>query len=723
MTNELKIKKMANANGIKRLNLNCRSNGRKDVISNSVIYAGNGIFKSSFSNAFHGLINAKEVKDRISEKPLDYDIYIGNKNIKDMDLKEHMIVFSNDIMSDVRLDDMKTDISRLAIIDELSDDLKRINSDLDSIYKQIELHFIDVGFSSKEMDLLATVSFEHRMEYLDALLSTINESEILDKDLDLDLELFRSPEYLKINTKETARTTQDFKDYIKMLSVDPVFDEDFNVFVASDFLKDIKKAHFIDGTKGRTVTINDQEFVTYESFEKRLHAAIKAALGDEQAERRLGDILKKIGNRSNDQKKLKKMVQTDLTVIEALTHSKEEWISSKIKKEHGFQIDELITRVNRLKDEIRSIQEQADEKQSRFERAILIFEDRFDPNFKVSITNKRQSAVGIELPVFSYEHRRAKDYPIDENRLSEVLSSGETTTYNIIKFIAKYENIKENNPVVILDDVVDSFDYGNRYAFIEYIKEMIENGTNVIALTNNYDFFRSLKSRVYNLSSLAASINVKHSVLVFSPKNLVFDTRTVFNIDSVHDLIMALPFARELATYNNRNMDFIKYFHIKRGTKLLNLNGLKQKIAKRYKKASFSDEIDYKAIYLHAIDSVCDDIIKERIASYDMKKKIVLAMNIRLKLEVILLEGTIGITDRINRNQTSELIRLKKHRFKADFRRLVDQISVCTPEFLHLNAFMYEPLIDVNPDRLVRIYRKLLTFIDNGKLAWDQRYK
>jgi hypothetical protein len=72
-----------------------------------------------------------------------------------------------------------------------------------------------------------------------------------------------------------------------------------------------------------------------------------------------------------------------------------------------------------------------------------IFKDRFDPIFDISITNKEQTAIGIELPILKYQHLRTKVGKIDEETLSEVLSSGETTTYNVIKFIAKYENMKK----------------------------------------------------------------------------------------------------------------------------------------------------------------------------------------------------------------------------------------------------------------------------------------
>ena len=62
----------------------------------------------------------------------------------------------------------------------------------------------------------------------------------------------------------------------------------------------------------------------------------------------------------------------------------------------------------------------------------------------------------------------------------------------------------------------------------------------------------------------------------------------------------------------------------------------------------------------------------------------------------------------ITKNQTFELIK----RFKTDFPTrtneilLLDQINLMTPENIHLNSFMYEPIIDMSSHHLKTLYRK-----------------
>jgi len=50
--------------------------------------------------------------------------------------------------------------------------------------------------------------------------------------------------------------------------------------------------------------------------------------------------------------------------------------------------------------------------------------------------------------------------------------------------------------LLIVDDIADSFDYQNKYAIIQYLKDINEDGLfRQVILTHNFDFFRTLESR------------------------------------------------------------------------------------------------------------------------------------------------------------------------------------------------------------------------------------
>ena len=51
--------------------------------------------------------------------------------------------------------------------------------------------------------------------------------------------------------------------------------------------------------------------------------------------------------------------------------------------------------------------------------------------------------------------------------------------------------------LIIFDDVADSFYYKNKYAIIEYIKDLLDRpNVNAVILTHNFDFYRTLSKRL-----------------------------------------------------------------------------------------------------------------------------------------------------------------------------------------------------------------------------------
>ena len=105
------------------------------------------------------------------------------------------------------------------------------------------------------------------------------------------------------------------------------------------------------------------------------------------------------------------------------------------------------------------------------------------------------------------------------------------------------------------------------------------------------------------------------------------------------------------------------------------------------------------------------DLIQNSVhVNIDLEKKVVLAIAIRLKCEEYLIAriNDDAFCNSITKNQTFELCK----RFKADFpgettvASLLDQINLMTPENIHLNSFMYEPILDLSNHHLISLYQK-----------------
>ena len=100
MANELQIKKFKNAFGISMLNVNHTSGGINNSLDNNLIYSANGLFKTSFSKTLFNLSKGLLVEDRITNQPIEYEMYIDGKNINYIDLADKIIVFTKDIMNE-----------------------------------------------------------------------------------------------------------------------------------------------------------------------------------------------------------------------------------------------------------------------------------------------------------------------------------------------------------------------------------------------------------------------------------------------------------------------------------------------------------------------------------------------------------------------------------------------------------------------------------------------
>ncbi len=92
----------------------------------------------------------------------------------------------------------------------------------------------------------------------------------------------------------------------------------------------------------------------------------------------------------------------------------------------------------------------------------------------------------------------------------------------------------------------------------------------------------------------------------------------------------------------------------------------------------------------------------------NLENKIVLAMAIRLAAERYMINkiSDAAFVAGINAHQTQELF----GRFKStlggetDAIRVLDQVAIMTPENIHVNAFMYEPIVDMSDDHLRKLY-------------------
>jgi hypothetical protein len=99
-------------------------------------------------------------------------------------------------------------------------------------------------------------------------------------------------------------------------------------------------------------------------------------------------------------------------------------------------------------------------------------------------------------------------------------------------------------------------------------------------------------------------------------------------------------------------------------------------------------------------------------AGLNLENKIVLAVAIRMAAEQFMIKqiNDAKFVSEIDSNQTAVLIDKYKEKFDKDTKRIriIDRVALMTPENIHVNSFMYEPIVDMSDDHLKRLYRDVL---------------
>ena len=109
------------------------------------------------------------------------------------------------------------------------------------------------------------------------------------------------------------------------------------------------------------------------------------------------------------------------------------------------------------------------------------------------------------------------------------------------------------------------------------------------------------------------------------------------------------------------------------------------------------------------------DLADNHISSIDtnLENKIVLAIAIRLVAEKFMIDkiNDSNFVENIRGVQTRALFNEYKIRFHdyTDNIKILDSVNIMTPENIHLNSFMYEPILDMDIIELKNLYAKIKT--------------
>lgn len=370
----------------------------------------------------------------------------------------------------------------------------------------------------------------------------------------------------------------------------------------------------------------------------------------------------------------------------------------------------------------REIEAEAAKERSQWEEVIEIFNDRFVVPFTLDIKNRIAVTLGTERAiVLEYRFSDGADHAsVERGTLLQALSTGEKKALYILNIIFEVQTRKKagTETVFVFDDVADSFDYKNKYAIIQYLNDIaMEPLFKQLILTHNFDFFRTVHSRFVPYSNCRMAFK-DSSGLVFekaSGINNVFvnDWKVNFFSDAKKK-VASIPFMRNIVEYTKGDSDadyltLTSMLHWKTDSAALTIKDLDGIFRRLF--AFGSPTTGGKTAVMDVVEQEAQKCLTAG-PGLNLDNKVVLAIATRVAAEKYMIRriNDHAFLASIVSNQTASLL----SRFRIDFAsesrsiQLLQRVMLMTPENIHLNSFMYEPILDMSDEHLRKLYREVL---------------
>lgn len=716
---------LTNCHGIRELNATFDFK-RGNAIA---VYAPNGTMKTSLAQTFKDFAKGSETidhmfRDRESQRSITDEV--GTE----IDTADVVVVLSYD-------EDLgpSKSTSTLLVNAELRKEYEALQADL--LAARGELVAALKAQSGTKQDVIRTVSQAFMPEddrFFEALMRTKYEVDTLDAprfaDLPYDV-LFNDKLDAILKSKDLqSELAQYVTRWNELLDESAFFSrETFSYYNAENVTKSLGANGFFAANHSLVLQAPGQSrTVTSPKEFEELVAEEKQRITDDEVLRKKLILLEKALQRNENTRQFFAYVSEHVELLPEFANI--DLFRQKVWQSYLKSHEELFTRVvtcfAQSEARQKEIERAAANERTQWERVIEIFNDRFFVPFRLGAENKHRVALGQEdvlKLVFKFEEGD-ESTDVAREELLAVLSNGEKKALYILNVLFEMEARKASGreTLFVIDDLADSFDYKNKYAIIQYLKEMAEH-TNfkLILLTHNFDFFRTLLSRgvvTYKQCFMAQKGEAK--VVLSQAEHVNNPFIRAFKLNFFSDgmqRVASIPFVRNILEYT-KGTDDPDYMRL---TSLLHWKqdslGITNGDLDRIFKETFPG---YEA---QAWDAPSDPVVDLIYAQADcalqadegvnFENKIVLSIATRLQAEKFMV-GELNdqsFTDAIDGNQTAVLFNSFKNRScgTPESTATLDTVVLMTPENIHVNSFMYEPIIDMSDVALRSLYAQVKT--------------
>lgn len=713
---------LENCYGIKKLQATFDFSGTRAV----AIYAPNGAMKSSLAETFKDVATNKKTVDRI------FPDRVTKREIKD------------EGGADIAASELVVLKSYEEVVPSERTSLLLVNSDLRLEYEKL---LQDVQQSTESLvKTLRNLSGSKVIERDVSNAFTRSNSQFLkalarvkDEVAKQEGAPFAGVDYSKIFDQRTLSllATKDFKQAIEayVKSYNTLIDKSkyfkrgvFNYYNASTIAKNLADNGFFNAK--HAIRLNGAEVVEIndvKQLEGIIQAERDAISADPDLKKKYAEIEKSF-NKNQELRDLQEYLSANEDVLPHLANIeefREEVIKSYLKKCFD-QVEALLNLVDKTNERKEQIEEAASKERTQWQDVIATFNDRFTVPFRLEVKNLVSAILGAEAPTLGFTFVDGdEEAVVEEKQLMSALSTGEAKAFYILNVMfdmnARMKSGEE--ALFIIDDIADSFDYKNKYAIIEYLRDAAEHSHfRQIVLTHNFDFFRTACSRYVGRDNCFMAVKSKEGISLEAPygvrTNVFEHWKDHFYRNKVIK-VATIPFIRNVAEYTQGTGSdaykvLTKMLHVKPETSGLTVGQLDQQFNLVLNKNGAHSEPDKN--FIDFVFEVADHCLTMP-EGVNFENKIVLSIAIRLAAEQVMIRkiNDAELVEEIAKkgNQTGRLSDAVRDKYPEDdeLHKLLRQVILITPESIHLNSFMYEPIVDMSDERLRRLYQSVKALI------------
>lgn len=682
------------------------------------IYAPNGFMKTSLSKTFDDHAKGRDsvdliFTDRVSSRAITDDTGVSVAPDSIFVIEPYNQEFSSERTSLLLVNG--------AIKQQYDDALKQISEKLSALFAKLkQLSGLTGRTFTPEAEFLKSFESTSIANLLESLEQRVTET-VPSKLADLVYsEIFNDK---TVAFLESGTIKDQLEEYIQryndLVSKSDVLSKQFNHYSAGAVNRQLTDNGFFAAK--HTINLNTKggkkEISSAAELAEKIEEERKKIFTDKDLAGKFDAIDKKIQN--VELRKFRDYLFDNQEVLPELKNfkqlQKDLWIAYLASQKELF--DQFLAQYRASKVTIEAAVKQAREERTDWEKVVATFNKRFFVPFTMSVSNQEDVILKGTKPSIAFKFSDGeREGEVPRDSLLKVLSQGEKRALYILNILFEIQSRQKQGGLTILlvDDIADSFDYKNKYAIIEYLKDISNSGNfYCIFLSHNFDFYRSISGRL-SLKRECKLMAAKSGRKLTLSKEKYQKNPFMFWRDNLNELsycISAIPFVRNLAEYCGHDADYLtltSLLHVKSNTDTITLNDLCV-IYKRIltDKAALVLAPANKTVIAVLIEEA-EKIALDTDEHIELERKIVISIAIRLIAERHMIKriNDQPFVDAITQNQTIELLKEYKSRVLGTPEEVekLEQVNLMTPENIHLNSFMYEPILDMGSSHLRTLY-------------------